>query len=153
MSCLRMVIKNTTPCHARFLDIRQSGLTTDSREMKKNSCPRVSNEVDTLFWFLLAGLSYRRTLSRLEENNKGHRRLPLVDTIMSTRLASDLTYSGWPINGLQKHGSMAFSIVRLNPYAITPSQVLRTIHTSHELQLFYRCVPLLVDEVTLVGVY
>ena len=69
---------------------------------------------------------------------------------MSTRLVSNYsTY--WPIYGLKKN-CMDFTIDRLNPYATTPPQVIRTLPTSHELQLarqnqLHRCAPF-VDAVT-----
>ena len=70
-------------------------------------------------------------LVHLAEQNKRHGRLPLVDAIMSTRLASNYsTY--WPIYGLRKN-CMDFTIHRLNPYATTPPQAIRTIPISHQL--------------------
>ena len=69
---------------------------------------------------------------------------------MSTRLASNYsTY--WPIYGLKK-SCTDFTIDRLDPYATTPPQVIRTVPISHQLQLahqnqLHRCVPF-VDAVT-----
>ena len=47
---------------------------------------------------------------------------------------------------------MDFSVGRVNPYATTPPQVIRTLQASHKLQLergnqFHQCGPL-VDAVT-----
>ena len=84
-------------------------------------------------------------LVHLAEQNKRHGRLPLVDAIMSTRLASNYsTY--WPIYGL-KSNCIDSTIDRPNPYAITPPQVIRTTPisptTARQHQLHQDVLPLL----------
>ena len=69
---------------------------------------------------------------------------------MSRRLASNYsTY--WPICGLKKI-CMDFTEDRLNPYATTPPQVIRTLPISRQQRLvpqnqLHRCVPF-VDVIT-----
>ena len=104
--------------------------------------PRVSKELNTLSsYFDKRFLQQPCTASR---TNKCHGRLPVVDAIMSRRLASMFsTY--WPIYGLKKE-CIDFTMDRLNPDATTPPQVVRTIPISHQLQLapqnqLHQCAP------------
>ena len=79
--------------------------------------------------------SWKRKYGRVvlhDHTNKrarGHGRLPLVDAIISRRLAIvDVCYC------LNK-SCMVVINDRLNPYAATPPQVIRTMPLSHLLQL------------------
>ena len=91
----------------------------------------------------MGGVSLKN-LVHLAEQNKRHGRLPLVDAIMSIRLASNYS-PHWPIYGL-KNNCTDFTIDRLNPYATTPPQAIRAIPIPHQLRLarqnqLHRCVP------------
>ena len=92
---------------------------------------------------ILAGVSHD-TLVRLAKQSKWHWPLALVDAIVPTRLVSNSS-AYWPIYGMNAN-YIDFK-VGINPYEITPRQVIRIMPISYELQLVRRkyfdpCVPL-----------
>lgn len=126
------------PCQTSFFNSQKPRCKSNSRESKylvPGSFFTVGFQKSSVHCFSTsAGISCN-SLVQLAEHNKCHRHLPLVDTIMLTRLASSYsTY--WPIYDLNNN-FLDFTISRYNPYryATTPPQVIRTIGMSRELQL------------------